>query len=58
MFGFFKKDPTKKMRAEYNKLLEQGMHAQRNGDMRLYAEITAKAEALWSDIEALEKQQN
>lgn len=55
MFGLFKKDPTKKMRAEYNKLLEQGMHAQRNGDMRLYAEITAKAEALWSDIEALEK---
>lgn len=58
MFGLFKKDPTKKMRAEYNKLLEQGMHAQRNGDMRLYAVITAKAEALWSDIEALEKQQN
>ncbi len=55
MFGLFKKDPTKKMRAEYNKLLEQGMHAQRNGDIRLYADITAKAEALWREIEKIEK---
>lgn len=53
MFGLFKKDPAKKMRAEYDKLLEQGMHAQRNGDMRAYAEITAKAEALWVEIEKL-----
>lgn len=55
MFGLFKKDPTKKMRAEYDKLLEKGMHAQRNGDMRLYAELTAEAEALWKKIEQLKK---
>lgn len=55
MFGLFKKDPTKKMRTQYNALLEKGMHAQRNGDMRLYAELTAQAEALWSQIEMLEK---
>lgn len=56
MFGLFKKDPVKKMRAQYDKLLEQGMHAQRNGDMRLYAELTEKAEALWKEIEKVKAQ--
>ncbi|MCC2618099.1 DUF6435 family protein [Aestuariibacter halophilus] len=54
MFGWLKSDPAKKLRAEYNRLLEQGMHAQRNGDMRAYAALTEKAEALWADIIALE----
>lgn len=57
MFGLFKQDPTKKMRKQYNQLLEKGMHAQRNGDMRLYAQITAEAEALWAQIEQAEKRQ-
>ena len=55
MFGLFKSDPTKKMRKQYDQLLEQGMHAQRNGDMRLYAELTEKAEALWAEIQTIEK---
>ena len=43
MFGLFKKDPIKKLEEEYKRLLEQGMRAQRNGDMRSYADLTQRA---------------
>jgi len=33
MFGFLKADPEKKLQAEYQKLLEQGMQFQRKGDI-------------------------
>lgn len=52
MFGLFKSDPNKKLRKKYDQLLEQAMHAQRNGDMRLYAELTQQSEALWQQIES------
>lgn len=55
MFGLFKSDPVKKMRKQHASLQEQAMLAQRGGDMRKFAELTAKAEALWSEIEAAEK---
>ncbi|MDF2177008.1 DUF6435 family protein [Aliiglaciecola sp. CAU 1673] len=54
MFSWFKSDPTKKLRKQYDTLLEQGMQAQRAGNMRLYAELSAKAEALWQQIEKAE----
>lgn len=53
MFGLFKSNPKKKMRKEYEALLEKAMHAQRNGDIRSYAMITAEAEALWEKIAKL-----
>ena len=43
MFGLFKSNP-KKASKKYDALLEKGMHAQRNGDMKAYAMITAEAE--------------
>ncbi len=52
MFGIFKSDPTKKMRKQYDSLLEKAMHAQRNGDIKTYSSLTAEAEALWEKIQA------
>lgn len=55
MFGLFKANPSKKLRKQYDILLEKGMQAQRKGDIRLYAELTNEAETLWKQIEVLEK---
>ena len=55
MFGLFKSDPTKKMRKQHASLQEKAMHAQRNGDMRLFAELTSQAEDLWKEIEKAER---
>ena len=57
MFGLFKGNPSKKLRKQYDILLEKGMQAQRKGDIRLYAELTSQAENLWKEIEAIEKEQ-
>lgn len=53
MFGLFKRNPKKKMRKEYDALLEKAMYAQRNGDIRTYSMLTAEAESLWDEIEKL-----
>lgn len=55
MFGFLKSSPLKKMKKQYDQKLEQAMLAQRKGDIRSYAMLTAEAEALWNEIETLEK---
>lgn len=48
MFNFFKRDPLKKLREQYDVKAEQAMLAQRKGDMRLFADLTAEAEELWA----------
>ncbi|MEI8648956.1 DUF6435 family protein [Paraglaciecola sp. Hal342] len=55
MFDFLKSSPVKKLKKQYNQRLEDAMLAQRKGDIRAYATLTAEAEALWSEIETLEK---
>lgn len=55
MFGLFKSNPTKKLRKQYDALLEKAMHAQRNGDIKTYSMLTAQSEELWKEIERLEK---
>ncbi|GGD07850.1 DUF6435 family protein [Halopseudomonas salina] len=55
MFGLFKSDPAKKLRKEYNAKLEAAMKAQRNGDIRTYSMLTQEADALWRELEPLEK---
>lgn len=57
MFGFFKKDPMKKLRQQYDQKLEQAMLAQRSGNLRLFADLTAESEVLWGQVQALEQQQ-
>jgi len=37
LFSFFKKDPLKKLEDTHKRLLEEAMHIQRSGDLRLYA---------------------
>lgn len=53
MFGFFKKDPTKKMEKEYYALLEKARDVQRSGDLKAYAKMIAESEELWTKIEAI-----
>ncbi|XQW86230.1 DUF6435 family protein [Thalassotalea piscium] len=54
MFSFFKKDPAKKLDKLYEAKLEQAMHAQRNGDIKSYAMLTAEAEKIQDKIRLIE----
>jgi hypothetical protein len=53
MFGFLKADPKKKLQKKYEKLLFDAMQYQRNGDIKSYSMITAEAEKVREEIEAL-----
>jgi hypothetical protein len=55
MFSLFKSTPSKKLRRQYDKLLERALHAQRNGDIKSYSMLTAESETLFKRIEAIEK---
>ncbi|MGE6791247.1 hypothetical protein SAMN05216206_0821 [Pseudomonas guineae] len=55
MFGLFKNDPAKKLRKQYSAKLEEAMQAQRNGDIRSYATLSEEAQALWAQLEPLER---
>ena len=50
---FFRKDPTKKLQKKYNQLLEQARDAQRSGDIKQFAKISADAEEVWKQIEEM-----
>jgi hypothetical protein len=54
MFSIFKTDPIKKLNKSYEAKLEQAMYAQRNGDIKSYAMITAEAEIIANQIQELE----
>lgn len=56
MFSLFKKDPIKKLQKQYQEKLEAGMHAQRNGDMRAFAELSKQAEEIDKEILRLQSQ--
>ena len=58
MFSIFKKDPLKKLNKKYEAKLEQAMHAQRNGDIKGYSMITAEAEEIANEIQALKSDNN
>jgi len=55
MFSLFKKNPIKKLDKRYEAKLEQAMQAQRKGDIKSYAMITAEAEEIKVEMLALEK---
>jgi hypothetical protein len=55
MFGWLKTDPKKTLNKAYLSKLEEAMHAQRNGNIRLYSELTTQAEELHRQILLLEK---
>ena len=53
MFSLFKKDPKAQLKKTYEKLLSDALSAQRSGDIRLYSELTAKAEDIAKQLDAL-----
>tara|TARA_R110002072_G_scaffold534_6_gene4048 strand:+ start:223741 stop:223932 length:192 start_codon:yes stop_codon:yes gene_type:complete len=57
MFGLFKKDPTAKLRKEFEQLSEKAMNAQRNGNIELFAKLTSEADEIYKKIENIEKEQ-
>lgn len=54
MFSFFKTDAKAKLIKKYNHKLEQAMQAQRKGDIKSYALLTAESEEIWRQLEALD----
>lgn len=55
MFNFFKKDPIQVLEAKRKKLLEEAMHVQRSGDLKLYAVKMEAIDKLEKEIDALRK---
>ena len=55
MFGLFGENTTKKLNKRYHALLKEAMEAQRSGDIRLYSELSEKADLILKEIESTEK---
>jgi len=53
MFGLFKSDPAKKLEKAYRQKLEEARDVQRQGDVLKAGQITAEAEEIYKEIEAL-----
>jgi Family of unknown function (DUF6435) len=54
MFGFLKSDPRKKLEEKLKKLLEEAMHVQRSGDLKLYAVKMESINKLEKELDALQ----
>jgi hypothetical protein len=54
MFSFLKKDPIKSLENKRKKLLEEAMHIQRSGDLKLYALKMEAIDKLEKEIEQLQ----
>lgn len=55
ILSFLKRDPIQKLEGERRKLLEEAMHIQRSGDLKLYAVKMEAIDKLEKEIEALRK---
>lgn len=53
MFNLFKSDPKKKLEKQLAKKLEEARNAQRAGKMPLFASLSAEAEAIGKELDAL-----
>lgn len=53
MLSIFKKDPAKQLNKEYKLTLEQAMQAQRKGDIKLYSELSDKADGILKQLEEI-----
>jgi hypothetical protein len=58
MFSFLKKDPIKELTNKRNKLLEESMHVQRSGDLKLYATKMEAIDKLEKEIDALQSKKS
>ena len=57
MFSLFNKNPKEKLQKKYQEILELAMQAQRKGDIRLYSELSDKADVIAKQLDALKKVQ-
>ena len=55
MFSFLKNDPAKTLENKRKKLLEEAMHIQRAGDLKLYAVKMEAINQLEKEIDSLRK---
>jgi hypothetical protein len=53
MFNFLKTDPLKKLISKHARLLEEAMHVQRSGDLKLYSKKMVEIDELEKEIERL-----
>jgi hypothetical protein len=53
MFSLFKNNPVQQLENKRKKLLEEAMHVQRSGDLKLYAVKMEAIDKLEKEIEAL-----
>jgi hypothetical protein len=51
MFKFLFGDTLSRLQKQYEKKMEMAMHAQRNGNIALYAELSSEAEKLLNEID-------
>lgn len=58
MFSFLKKDPIQALENKRKKLLEEAMHVQRSGDLKLYALKMEAIDKLEKEIEILRSGSN
>lgn len=55
MFSFLKSDPIKALESKRKKWLEEAMHIQRSGNLKLYARKMEAIDNLEKEIESLRK---
>ncbi len=58
MLHWFKSDPIKKLRKQYDEKMLQARDLQRRGDIQAFAQKSAEAEAIMQEIERLSQQQS
>jgi len=58
MFGLFRPNPIKKLNQQYQAFLQKAMEAQRSGDIRLYSELSEKADIILKQIEGRDEQRS
>lgn len=54
---FFKSDPVAKLEKQYARKLEQARNAQRSGKLPAFADLSAEAEAIGQQLDALRRAQ-
>ena len=53
MFSIFNSNPVDKLKKKRKKLLEEAMHVQRSGDLKLYAQKMQEVESIQAEIDKL-----
>lgn len=56
MFGFLKSDPTKKLQKEFEKISEEAMRYQQNGNIEKFAQLSQKADEIAKEIDRLKEE--